>query len=303
MKSKGSWLQPILRITCAVAAISAQAALAEGSAKHKAPPDEWKGTNWAAANSASISSKGEPFDPPIHAKITPQGEICADQLNAAIYRQDVLHAFESKAHFDNCDFDSSVSYIHALIAEAERAVAKAPASPEDKDVPKEVEQAMLNLGQALHAIQDFYAHSNYVELMQARHPEFNSASKLPVVEVWKSDGLAKLMKLKSEGLYSGQVSWSFPYKCDKEVPTHAALAKDSPTTSAGKAASTFKDQLTGKPINNHLIAYRLALRASQDFLRWAGKTNPKLEIYCGSTLKYIVQTDRRSDGEVGKSPP
>ena len=63
--------------------------------------------------------------------------------------------FKSFAHFDNCDFASSLRYIeeqHTLIAET--------------DDPHAMRRA---LGRLTHTAQDFYAHSNYVDLWLNQH--------------------------------------------------------------------------------------------------------------------------------------
>ena len=153
---------------------------------------------------------------------------------------------------------------------------------------------MLKLGQALHAVQDFYAHSNYVELMQAQTPAIPSQGDFPVVEIWTEVGRMQLANLATNGLVSGHVWWSFPKTCQTDSPTHWELAKDSPNSPAGKVYSRFTHPLTANAVSNYTVAYNLAARATRELLRWAGQRWLVLEKYCGKTLRYIVQPDRRA---------
>lgn len=275
--------------------LAASAIFTESTQKPAPPPDNWNGTNFVTAHSASVTARGDPFDPSIHGAMTPQGAICSNELNAAIYRQDVLHAFEAKAHFDNCAFDASTEYVDSLIAEARDSIDHIQGAGTDGDVPGEVREAMLSFGQALHAIQDFYAHSNYVELMQARVPAISDEAAIPIVEFWKPAGRQQLRNLAVTGLHSGRVWWSLPNNtCSASVPSHGDLAKDSPDTKAGKESSIFMHKLTGQFVSNHTVAFNLAARATREFLRWAGQTYPQIEKFCGQTLRYVVLPDRRA---------
>lgn len=68
------------------------------------PPDEWSGTDFDTAPGVSLDPE-HPFSLTAHEALTPAGKACSNELNRAIYRQDLVHAFESRAHFDNCAFD------------------------------------------------------------------------------------------------------------------------------------------------------------------------------------------------------
>lgn len=119
--------------------------------------------------------------------------------------------------------------------------------------------------------------------------------RLPLVEFWRPAGRDQLSKLRKNGLTSGRVWWSFPQQCPATVPTHGMMAKDSRTTDAGRLPSKFRNTLTGQALDQHTVAFNLATRSTQEFLRWAGKTHPQIEKHCGATLKHIVQSDRRGN--------
>jgi hypothetical protein len=62
----------------------------------------------------------EPFDATTHKQVL-EGLVnnpYIAELRKALYVQDILHQFESKAHFDNCDFESSTEYLTSLLEEA-----------------------------------------------------------------------------------------------------------------------------------------------------------------------------------------
>lgn len=110
------------------------------------------------------------------------------ELRKALYMQDVVHQFESKAHFDNCDFDGGTAYIVSLLTEADGHVQTMSIlkGKGDKDgMVESAKKAFFSLGQALHAVQDFYAHSNYVELSK------EAAKKtldIQVIAPWRKAG-------------------------------------------------------------------------------------------------------------------
>jgi hypothetical protein len=78
------------------------------------------------------------------------------EVIAGNLRQDYPpNLFKSSVHFDNCDFSGGLAYIeaqHALIAK--------------EDDPHLMRRAF---GRLTHTAQDFYAHTNYVDLWLNRH--------------------------------------------------------------------------------------------------------------------------------------
>jgi len=106
------------------------------------------------------------------------------ELRKALYLQDSYHQFESKAHFDNCAFGESIAYIDSLLSEVDGHVQAAQASKDQGDLAAS-EASMLKaffaLGQSLHGIQDFYAHSNYIELMVGEAKKFTDISSMKLL--------------------------------------------------------------------------------------------------------------------------
>lgn len=114
-----------------------------------------------------------------------------------------LNQFESQLHFDNCTFALGVQRIDDLWGLI------TPNPPSDPYV---------SFGTMLHTVQDFYAHSNWVELHQQQSP----------VPAWDLD-LASL----PPDIVSGTFWLDSPKLCGPDAPTHAELNKDSPTSPEG----------------------------------------------------------------------
>lgn len=122
--------------------------------------------------------------------------------------------------------------------------------------------ALSAFGMALHALQDFYSHSNWVEL--AVDGENRMPSPAPIIDHCASSELA--------GVHTGyfEASWAnglWFRGCPETGPPdafaacHMTLAKDHPHKAHGEDGVV----LTGEPATTyHAIARRLAIEASQD---------------------------------------
>ncbi len=115
-----------------------------------------------------------------------------------------LDQFDSALHFDNCAFAPGAQRIDALW----QLIASGTVQ----------ENPYLLFGTMIHTVQDFYAHSNWVELHQGEDP----------VPVWDL-ALGSL----PAGIVSGTFFLDTPKLCGPDAPTHAELNKDSPTSSEG----------------------------------------------------------------------
>lgn len=210
------------------------------------------------------------------------------ELRKALYWQDTVHQFQSKAHFDNCDFDGSIDYLRALLDEVDGhvlAAAQAKASSDEHGAEAAVRSAFFSLGQALHGVQDFYAHTNYVELQVAN---VTNVSDIAIISPWRDSDRDQIAQLQKAGLISGFVSWGFPKKCAAGVLSHGELAKDSADTARGK--------ITVPHLQNtsmYAIAQALATRASRDLMSHAFRRWPLLLNTNGNYVAFEVLVDRR----------
>ncbi len=210
------------------------------------------------------------------------------ELRRALYQQDFVHQFESRAHFDNCDFDSSIEYIEELLHEVGRHAARAQTSATKGDHEARddaVKLAFFSLGQALHAVQDFYAHSNYVEMSA---PKVKRVTDIELIAPWRPAGQQRLLELRNEGLISGYVFWGFPQMCPDGTASHGDLAKDSASTPSGRQKLKHLQNIT-----QHGIAVSLARDTSEALVDDMFKKWPVLKDANGEYIALDVLIDRR----------
>jgi len=147
----------------------------------------------------------------IHAQLTQQANegMLNDQQLALVILANLLQdtrQTESWIHFDNCAFPDGIEYIAGqwdLIREIGD-----PYSTE----------SLGAFGQLLHTVQDFYAHSNWIELHTNQSP----------IPVWD----LVLSSLPPE-IVSGTWFIGHPKRCAAGAPTHAQLNKDSADSAEG----------------------------------------------------------------------
>ena len=225
-----------------------------------------------------------------HVKLVGIAQQCSDRLASAQWRQDILSQLEADAHFDNCSFDEGIAYINKLQTEIDTLVGKSVAKPSDQQVTAAADL----IGRALHGIQDFYSHTNYVELMSAKGESFDEKLVIPI---WTQAGTLRVQALVSKneagvvgpsGLVSGIVWWNGPKHCAKDVKPHAELAKDSEQMPSGKKP------LKTWNMSGYRASYQLADWATRQFLRHVYETWPALRKRCGGSISYLNMVDRRS---------
>ncbi|MFO1315458.1 MAG: HET-C-related protein [Burkholderiales bacterium] len=265
---------------------------AVGADDAKPPPPPTTVPDPISARSVFICVEcDQPFDLASHkeilAALVDNGYV--GELRKALYTQDFGHQFQSKAHFDNCDFDGATQYIEELLKEVGThvvAAENARSLGQQARVQSEIKQAFFALGQALHAVQDFYAHSNYVELMVPRATRVEDIER---VAPWRPDGRQRIRKLREAGLVSGVWRWGFPKSCPEGTPSHGELAKDSEDTASGKREIAHLRDST-----QYRIALFLAREDSLVLLREAYKQWPLLKQVGGPNVFLDVIIDRRT---------
>lgn len=260
------------------------------AAPAKPPPPPASIPKMTSANTVIVCADCAPFDTATH-KVTLEGLASSPyigELRKALYTQDTYHQFESKAHFDNCDFEGANAYITQLLVEVGKHVdraAAAKAAKDDDGAQKAILDAFFALGQALHGTQDFYAHTNYVELQVAKAVK---VTDIPIIQPWEESGRIKIAELRTTGLVSGFVFWGLPQKCPTGALSHADLAKDSADTKSGRVVVPHLQNL-----NQYRIAVYLAREASLKLVEYAFKKWPLLKEFNGENVAFGVLTDRR----------
>ena len=274
-------------LAVALAACSAQEPFAAGPLHPPIPHDasephaalDFPGVRKLRDNEVGVLAPGRPFETQDHARIVRDGLLaphCESILARAQWRQDIVLASWAPAHFDNCRFRESQDYVRSMVTEAERAVAQG-----------QPEELLAALGRALHGIQDFYSHTNYVELMAATHERF---ADVPIVKLWNPDGGTELDTLVQQGLVSGYVWWEPGEICKEPVLSHSAVNKDSASSSSGQTL------ISNWNLTAYRAAHELAVRATRAFLRehlgrptWAALTAD-----CENGVVFITSFDRRN---------
>lgn len=233
---------------------------------------------------------GRPFDTETHEKVL-DGLVSNpynQQLRKALYTQDSLHQFESKAHFDNCDFDDATQYLDQLLADVDANVKRAvqaKASGNQDAAQGAVKNAFFSLGQALHGVQDFYAHSNYVEISVKNARSF---ADLSILSAWTPEGKKSIGDLRGKGLISGFVFWGLPQKCPSGTLSHSALAKDNAGTRSGAVKIARLENRS-----QYQIAVQLARATSQALVDHAFSRWPLLKEFNGPNAAFEVLIDAR----------
>jgi hypothetical protein len=120
----------------------------------------------------------------------------------------------SVLHFDNCTFAYGATRINELWERLEDVHSYGPLSPS---------MECMMFGTLIHAVQDFYSHSNWVELHVAELT--TNDSEIPV---W--DLAEKL----PDGIKSGLWITGFPQLCKGDVQSHSELNKDDKGTDESK---------------------------------------------------------------------
>lgn len=141
------------------------------------------------------------------------------------------HQSHNEYHFDNCNFTSGATFINNRWAEVTRIGNRRAAA------------SLQALGKLLHATQDFYSHSTWVELKAgyAPIPLWNfSTSTLPA------------------GIVTG--TWVLgERRCPNGTPSHGTLNKDSSTSERGLMRPPSGPNRTTPYFN---LAFDCALRSS-----------------------------------------
>jgi|GEM_PF-5966469 len=139
----------------------------------------------------------------------------------------------SVSHFDNNMLSASRAHVELLMSLA-RSGLSGPGVPTDDAGRRAVGVALIFFGEALHAIQDFYAHSTWVEL---NRDLVRIGGRIESAPLWNGEttagsGSATVGGVSVSGVQTGYVDLPVP---DGSV-THAALNKDGPGTAQGQVA-------------------------------------------------------------------
>lgn len=237
---------------------------------------------------------------------TSHGAACSDALNEGLYAQDIREFYKAEAHFDNCAFEESLDYLQKLKTSAEDLMLSARNTYRQDRNPtkllKNVKNAVREYGRALHIVQDFYAHTNYIDLLAAEHVVDNSPTLVALrqrsatfsdklaLQIWTTEGAKSVGGLQSKaGLVSGTVFYETPRlnRCPSGSPTHGQLAKDAADKGNGASVTRWAG------ISHHQAAMTLAKKSTRDFIQDLEKVWPELAGACGKYIRVLQISDER----------
>jgi hypothetical protein len=148
-------------------------------------------------------------------------------------------------------------------------------------------EALAALGHVVHSLQDFFMHTNYVELVAASGVARN---QVPVLELWSTASDATIAGMRP-GLVSGSVLWEPRDQCPRGQPTHAALNKDNATTPRGAQVVTPWD------VTHYRAAYDFARSAAVRLVKTRLQSQGWTAVadHCGPNYAIAVTFDQRRD--------
>lgn len=227
------------------------------------------GADGDALPSAELGEARQPFSTtpgePNHEEITATGlsflrPDILSAVQAANVATDVEFFLVNANHFDDCNFSGGSAVVSSSQAQAVTELNPGNAGP-DSDL-----LVIRAFGRSLHALQDFYAHTNWIELggevlvdssldtfpalrpystipssgfvvIQGRKPKHAALSRDEAAPYPESAIVsAKIGKARAPGLISGTVDYEEGNFCpDSVAMTHEELNKDK-TTNVGRTA-------------------------------------------------------------------
>lgn len=173
-------------------------------------------------------------------------------LNKALWHQDLLAFLGSRHHFDNCAFSEGIEQINQHFEANEADYLKLQNTTNEKEKKQIRERIIFRTGRLLHSTQDFFSHSNFVELMQEKHSKIE---EVPLADFWTKEGQKQILQLSRNDLVSEKFFLSFPHRCTQNNSQTQNLSKDSPKKMAGKKITRWKNFQT----NSNYTAFEAAM--------------------------------------------
>jgi hypothetical protein len=206
---------------------------------------------------------------------------CTDALVRGQWDQDISAVITPEAHFDNCLIDLSVDYLRQ---ELKRADAHATSG--------RVWDALTALGRVAHSLQDFYAHTNYVEISA---DAFADRSAVPAVALWSPSSDAALADLRHKGLVSGTVVYERGEQCPVDPQKHAKLTHDDDLAKDDLKWPEGKKIVPAWNITHYRAAYLFARDASAELIQGRLKSPEWDSVVrqCGLNYGYGLTFDQR----------
>jgi len=259
--------------------------ISANSAGEPAPPTDDNAPSFASLSgqrdAVSIDRPLAPGDLAAIILADRRATTCSDALIRAQWQQDYVpqNRFLEAAHFDNCQIDASFQYMREQYARANAAASSG-----------DVFKALRHLGYVLHSVQDFYAHTNFVELAAERWPQFTA---LPTQVLWEehlNESLEELRPHLLSGLWGWERIWPSD-RCPQGTPTHGNLNKDSADSARGQTL------IRSWGMTHYRAALELTKASMKKLLRDMMRRNNWSQVVaaCGTSYGFGLRGDAREE--------
>jgi RHS repeat-associated protein len=213
----------------------------------------------------------------VHERLTAQAvrrlggnDVIVDVINSGHVEADLSsHQFDAGQHFDTMAFSEGLSLIRKLQREIRRT--------------KFEGNALMLLGRMIHAQQDFYAHSDYVEIWTLHPPPVAVPYQIPL---WDGSLKARGFHLRSGRFWPWQDSPSRQANGYFRI-THKDLNKDDPDSAEGSI------RIPGNNFTLFAAASNVAERQAEATYRWYLSLHRSFEY----PILYNYYTDYSADGK------
>jgi hypothetical protein len=184
-------------------------------------------------------------------------------LNNALWFQDLIRFFGSKHHFENCCFVEGIEQINKHLKDNETDYLRLQKSILIKEQIHLKEKIIFRTGRILHSAQDFFSHTNFVEIMQEKS---TTIEEVLIPDFLIEEGQNQILNLIKNGLVSERFFLSFPHKCTFKVQNLTSIGKDNPYKKAGKNLTIWINPQTNQNLNGFEAAMFFAERSSYQIL-------------------------------------
>ncbi len=184
-------------------------------------------------------------------------------LNKATWHQDLLNFFSAPHHFENCCLPEGIAQINKHLTAIEADYLRLRQSITLKQQSQLKEKIIFRSGRILHSVQDFFAHSNFVELMQEKH---STIEEVLTPDFWTPNGQGQILQLIKNGLISEKFFFSFPRRCQGNSTNYRQLGKDNPKKAGGKKIINWRNRHTGRNFTGFEAAMYVAEKSTYHVL-------------------------------------
>ncbi|HEU4408669.1 MAG TPA: HET-C-related protein [Polyangiaceae bacterium] len=246
------------------------------AAAHRADPPKGFAALGRERGAITTLSGATPQDREKLIEQTPRSLECADAIVHAQWQQDIAGVADPEKHFDNCQIDSGLEYLRGEYGRAREAAGRG-----------EAVRALHHLGHVLHSLEDFYAHTDFVEFAVTRYDRWEA---VPTPPLWRAPNDGDLAAWLPGGK-SGTIAWERG-TCPSSPIGHKYLNKDNGDSERGK------EWIEKWGLSHYRATFNLTRVACSRFLKEAfgdEATWRNVLAHCGTDYGFALTFDKRKD--------